>query len=154
MPKDADIPFLKLIHDVFDEVFVKYGFIIQEEEKWTQPETAILARKGDIELAFRLWSSLLFWYFSLEISLLGKLGEEATSDLKYRSLGLESIAECLDTNYKINIKAAQTEEELRERMKSDKEELIKYCEDILMGDVSNWKKTVDCLKGKAESKRQ
>jgi len=149
MPKDPNIRFLNLVHQVFDPVCTKYGFIIQEEEKWIQPEKAVFARKGDIELEFRLGSSSLFWDFSLEIKLSGALGEKATSDPKYRGLGVAAIAGCLDPNYKKNLKAPQTEDELRRKMESDKDELLKYCEDILLGNVSNWQKVVDCLKAKS-----
>lgn len=96
MPKATDIQFLKLIHDVFDSVFTKYGFSIQEEEIWFQPETVVFARKDEIALGFRLGSSRLFWYFSLEMELSGNLGEKATSDSHYRGLGVTAIAQCLD----------------------------------------------------------
>lgn len=153
MPKDTNIQFLKLIHEVFDPILSKYGFIIQDEEKWIQPETAVFAKKDDIELAFRLGSSQLFWYFSLELKLSGLLGERATSDPKYRGFGVSAIAECLNPSYKKNMKASQTEKELQERMESDKAELLQYCEDVLLGDVSNWQKIVDCVKAKSETNK-
>jgi hypothetical protein len=149
MGKDPHIQFLKLIHEIFDPVFLKYGFAIQEEELWIQPEETVFARKGDIELQFRLGSSQLFWYFSTGIKLSGKLADEATSDPSYHGLEFTAIAECLDPSYRRNLKAAQTEAELREQMERDKMELLKYCDNILLDDVSNWQKVVDCLKRKS-----
>jgi hypothetical protein len=149
MSTETKTHFLNLVHQVFDPVFDKYGFTIEDEAKWLEPETAIFAQKGDIKLGFRLGVINHVYYFSLEIHLSGALGEKATSDPEARGLGVAAIARCLDPNYKINLKDSRSEDELREKMESDRGELVKYCEDILLGDVSNWQKVVDCLNDKS-----
>lgn len=140
MPKEQNIRFLHLVVEVFDAVIRDHGFEIYEES-----EGLVIARRGDIELVFRLESTRLFYYFSLEINLNGKLGEKATLDPAYRHLGVTAIAKCMDPNYKISLKAAQTENELKEMMEIQKEELLNFCKDILLGDVSMWLGIVDCL---------
>jgi hypothetical protein len=143
MPKDPNIHFLKPIIDVFDSVFRDYGFKIYEENL-----DLVIAKKGDIELLFRLEATKMFYYFSLEIKLLGGLGEQATSDPSYRHLGVTAIAKCINPNYKISLKAAQTETELKEMMEIQKEELLDYCKGILLGDVSIWQRVVYSLNAK------
>jgi len=87
-------------------------------------------------------------YFSLEIRLSGKLGKKATSDPSYRHLGVAAIAKCLDPSYVRPVRKATNywaEEDLREIAEGHKEELLKYCGAILLGDVSSWQEVVDCL---------
>jgi hypothetical protein len=133
--------FSRLINEVFSSVIDRHGFKLRSEKEYL-----LIARKGDIELLFRLEIGYQSHYFSLEIRLSGELGERATSDSRYRHLGVSAIAKCFEPNYQESDKGAETEEMLREMMELQKEELLKYCEDILAGDVSSWSKVVDCLK--------
>lgn len=136
--------FFSLIIDVFDTVIRKYGLEIHEESK-----NLVVATKGSIELIFRLEPTYLAYYFSLEIRLVGELGERATSNSLYRHLGVAAIARCLDPNYDRPVKEIQTEQNLREIAEGHREELLKYCENILLGDVSSWQTVVNCLEKKS-----
>lgn len=136
----SELQFFSIINEVFGTVIQDYGFEIYEENK-----NLIIARKGDIDVIFRLESVNLSYYFSLEIRLSGKLGKNATSDPSYRHLGVAAIARCLDPNYTRPVKKANTEDDLREIAEGHKEELLKYCKSILLGDVSSWQKIVECL---------
>ena len=149
MPKEQDIPFLTIIQETFGSVFEDYGFELQGEAVWTgMGEYIITARKDDIELNFYLGISPLFYYCSVGIKLSGELGERATTDPKFRDLGVIVIAECLDPEYKLSRKSPQTSEEVKQDFENRKEDLLKYCKDILSGDVSIWSTVVKCLKEK------
>lgn len=136
----AEHQFFLVINEIFGSIIQDYGFEIYEENK-----NLVIARKGDIDLIFRLETVYLSHYFSLEIKLSGKLGKNATSDPSYRHLGVAAIAKCLDPNYTRPVKKANTEDDLREIAEGHKEELLKYCKSILLGDVSSWQKIVECL---------
>jgi hypothetical protein len=101
-------------------------------------EYIVTAKKGDIELNFYLGLSQLLYYCSVGIKLSGELGERATPDPKARNIGVSAIAECLDPEYKLSKKASQTSEEVSQTFENRKEDLLKYCKDILSGDVSIW----------------
>ncbi len=149
MPKEKVILFLPIIKETFGSVFEEYGFELQDKAVWTgMGEYIITARKTDIELNFYLGVSQLFYYCSVGIRLSGKLGRRATTDQKLRELGVSVIAECLDPEYKRSRKSPQTSEEVRHQFESRKEDLLKYCKDILLGDVSIWPRVVRCLKKK------
>ena len=146
MPKEKDIPFYSIIKETFGSVFEEYGFELQSEAIWTgMGEYIITAKKGDIELNFYLGLSPLFYLCSVGIRLSGELGERATTDPKARNLGVSTIAECLDPEYKSSRKSPQTSEEVRQTFENRKEDLLKYCKDILSGDVSVWSTVVNCL---------
>jgi len=149
MPKDPNVSFSKLVDDVFNSVIHDYHLNCREENT-----RLLIASKEELELVFRLEAIPLFYYFSLELKLSGNLAEQATSDTYYRGrgLGVSAIAQCLDINYKPSIKGAQTESELRELLETGRDELLKYCKDILLGDVSSWQVVVECLKKKREKK--
>lgn len=149
MPKEKDIPFLKIIEETFGSVFEDYGFELQDEAVWTgMGEYTITARKADIELNFYLGVSQLSYYCSAGIRLSGELGKRATTDSKYRNMGVSTIAKCLDPEYKPLRKSPQTSEEVRQKFENRKEDLLKYCKDILSGDVSTWQAVVNCLREK------
>jgi hypothetical protein len=135
--------FFLMIKEIFDPVIQNYGFELNEEN-----ENLVIATKGDIQIIFRLESAYLTYYFSLEIKLSGELGRKATPDSSYRHLGVAAIAQCLDQNYSRPIKKARNEDDLKEIAGRHKEELIRYCERILLGDVASWQYVVDCLKKK------
>ena len=147
MPREKDIPFLTIIQETFGSVFEDYGFELQGEAIWTgMGEYIITAKKGDIALNFYLGMSQLFYYCSVGIELSGDVGERATIDPEFRDIGISVIAECLDPEYKISRKNPQTSEEVKQDFKNRKEDLLKYCKDILSGDVSIWPTVVKCLK--------
>ncbi len=140
MPKDKNIRCFKLISDVFGSFLLEYKFEIYEESR-----KMIIARKGDIELLFRLEETYLFYDVSVEIRLSGKTGESATSNPSCRHLGIDAIAKCVNPDHKMFLKKAQTENELREILDVNKEVLLKYCKDILSGDISMWQNIANCL---------
>ena len=147
MPKEKDIPFLSIIKETFGSVFEEYGFELQEEAVWTgMGEYIITAKNGDVALNFYLGLSQLFYLCSVGIKLSGELGERATPDSKYRNMGVSTIAECLDPEYKLSRKNPQTSEEVKQEFEDRKEDLLKYCKDILSGDVSVWPAIISRLK--------
>ena len=147
MPKEKDIPFLSIIKETFGSVFEAYGFDFHGEAIWTgKGEYILTAKKSDIELNFYLGTSRLFYYCSVGIQMSGALGEKATTDPKFRNIGVSVIAECLDPEYKLSRKSPQTSEEVKRDFENRKEDLLKYCKDILSGDVSIWPTVVNRLK--------
>ena len=54
---------------------------------------------------------------------------------KYRNLGVSAIAKCLDPDYKLSRKSPQTSEEVKQNFENRKDDLLKYCKDILSGIV-------------------
>ena len=149
MPKEKDIPYLEIIKETFGPVFEDFGFELQKEVVWTgMGEYIITARKTDIEMNFYLGVSQLFYYCSVGIRLSGKLGKRATGDPKFRNLGVSTIAKYLDPGNNPSRKNPQTSEEVKKQFESRKEELLKYCNGILLGDVSVWSTVVKCLKNK------
>lgn len=131
--------FFLTIQEIYESVFRDYGFEIHEEK-----DNLVIATKPDCELIFRLERAL---YCSLGIKLSGQLAQKATSDpyYRYRELGVSAIAKCLDPYYKRPFKRTETEEDLKDVLEGHKEELLKYCKNILLGDVSSWQQVVDCL---------
>ena len=107
----------------------------------------------DIQLIFRLEVAYHIYLFSIEIKLLGKLGEHAAADSYYRQLSVTTIAHYSDPEYKISLKGSSTEEELKEMMETQKGELLKYCKTIIDGDISLWSKIADVLIKQAENSR-
>jgi hypothetical protein len=111
-------------------------------------EYIITAQKENIEINFYLGMSQLFYYCEIGLKLSGALGERATNDPKYRRLGVTAIAGCLDPDYKPSRKMPQTKEEVKQTFENCKEDLLKYCKDILSNDVSIWPLVVKFLKKK------
>jgi len=147
MPREKDIPFLAIIKETFGSVFEDYGFELQDEAVWTgMGEYIITSRKANIELYFYLGVSQLFYHCSVGIRLSEELGKRATTDSRYRSMGVSTIAKCLDPDYKLSRKSPQTSEEVKQQFENCKEDLLEYCKDILSGDVSIWPSIISCLK--------
>jgi hypothetical protein len=139
MPIDPNIDFLPIIKEVFSSVFGDYGFVLRDEVHWDGAgENTITASKGDIDINFYIANSPMFYYCSVGIKLSGKTGEKATPNVKYRSMGISTIAKGLDPSYKRTTKGAQTKGEVKELFETEKDDLLKYCEDILLGDVTSW----------------
>jgi hypothetical protein len=143
MPKEYIDDFPGLIDDVYGPILQEFDFQLVEENNYL-----VRAQKEGIELIFSLESTYLFHDLSLEIRLFDKLGEMATSVMEYRHLGVTTIAECLDPDFKDRIKKAQTKEEIKEILVKDKITLLKYCQEFLASDVSSWSKVVESLERK------
>ena len=149
MPREQDIPFLAIIKETFGSVFEEYDFQLKDEVIWTgMGEYILIAKKEDIELNFYFGVSQLFYYCSVGIRLSGNFGKRATTDPKFRNMGVSVIAKCLDPGYKPSGKSPQTSEEVKQAFENRKEDLLKYCKNILSGDVSIWATVVKCLKEK------
>lgn len=132
--------FIDLVHEVYGSTMQELGFEFYEED----PQL-LYAGKGDIQLIFRLETGFKFRLFSLEIMLLGELGERATSRVDHRSLDVTTIAEFSDPEYEFVSRIPATEFEFIEEMKIQKAELLYYCKDILAGDVTRWSGIVDSV---------
>ena len=143
-----DKKFSRLVHEIFGSTIQKLGFELHEEN-----EKLLFARKGDIQLIFRLEVAYHTYLFSLEIKLLGELGEQATSDSYYRQLSVTTIASYSDPEYKISLKGSSTEDDLKAMMKIQKGEMLKYCKSIIEGDISLWSKIADVLIKQAENSK-
>ena len=147
MPKEQNIPFYLIIKETFASVFEDYDYELQGEAVWTgMGEYIITAKKGDISLNFYLGVSQLFYYCSVGIRLSEELVEKAAVDSKYRNLGVSVIAKSLDPEYKSSEKKPQTSEEVKQEFENRREDLLRYCKDILSGDVSVWSTVVAQLK--------
>jgi hypothetical protein len=131
-----------LVDEIFNPAIKEYGYVFNEEEK-----NLIVAKKGDCKVIVRLEHGL---YCSLEIHLSGELGERATEDPYYRDLGVAAIAICLDPSSRRFFKKTKTVDDLREVLEIQKNELLKYCSEILAGDVSIWSQVVNCIKEKSK----
>lgn len=140
--------YYKLINEVFISIIGGPEFEIRQES-----ESLFIAKKGDLELLFRLEVGYQSHHFSLEIRLSGELGERATSDSHYRHLGVTAITKCYDQNYEAAPEGADTDKKLKELMEIQKRELLKYCADILAGDVSSWSGLVECLRKKRDQSK-
>jgi hypothetical protein len=139
MPKETNIDFVSIIREVFDPVFQRFGLALQSEMTWNgQGENLLTASKDGLDVIFYLANSPLFYYGTVAIRVGGELAKKATPHSKYHSLDISTIAEELDPQFKPSLKGAQTNEEVRELFEVQKENLLKYCSDILSGDVSSW----------------
>ena len=147
MPKDPDISFSRIVYEVFDPIIKEYDLANHQKS-----DQLIVFSKDNIQLLCRLEAIPLFYYFSLEIRLLGELAHQVASeaDSKYHHLGVSTIAGCLDPAYKSPLRGAQTEDELRELVTTARDELQKYCRDILLYDVSSWHKVIRRLEENKE----
>ena len=155
MPKDPNIDFLPIVKEVFSSVLSDFGFTLRNEASWDgRGENTITASKDDIDINFYIGTSQLFYYCSAGIKLLGETGEKATPHVKSRSLGISAIAKGIDPNYKSNNRAAQTAEEVKKAFEAERDDMIKYCKDILLGDVSSWTSVANQLAEEWEKKQK
>ena len=147
MPKETNIDFVSIIRDIFDPVFQTYGLKLQNETTWNgQGENLLTASKEGLELIFYLANSPLFYYGTVAIHVVGELAKRATPHSKYHSLDISTIAEELDAQFRPSLKGAQTHTEVSELFEVQKENLLKYCSDILSGDVSSWTRVAEQLR--------
>ena len=154
MPRDPNVDFLAIIKDVFSPDLSDYGFTLQDEVTWNGAgEYTIIATKSDIDLNFHIGISPMFYYCSMGIKLSGEAGEKATPHAKYRSMDISTLAEGLDPNYKRISKGAQTKEEVKESFEAEKDDLLTYCKDILLGDVSSWTPIANQMAKEWEAKK-
>jgi hypothetical protein len=137
--------FSGLAHEVFDATMQELGYEFLENKLQQENSQVLYARKGDIQLIFRLEATYQIYLFSLEMTLIGELSEKATSDARYRTVGVSTIARYSDAQYKISTKNPSTEDEIREEMETQKKELLSYCRDILNEDLTMWTKVADIL---------
>lgn len=135
-----DGQFIALVHEVFGSTIEDLGFEFHEENI-----KLLRARRGDIQIVFRLESGYRYRLFSLEIELLGELGERTASQPYYRLAGVSGIAKYFNPEHTISSEIPVTEEDLRKEMEIQKSELLTYCKDILNGDVVQWQRMVDLM---------
>lgn len=138
MLKDSGLKLLLAVQEIFAPVFEECGFELQPGEGKIEYQTSVVAKKGDIELAFYLEVTYKFYLCSIGIRLTGELGEKVSSDARYREIGASVIAEQLNPGYKSPTKHIRTKDDLYRTLETDKAELLKYCKDILMGDITSW----------------
>jgi hypothetical protein len=136
--KEPDLELLPAVQEIFAPVFEEYGFELLPEEKQISYQTSVVAKKGDIELIFYLESTYRFYLCSIEIGLTGELGEKVSSDPRYRSIGASVIAERLNPGYESPVKHILTKGQLYRTLEADKAELLTYCKEILLGDITPW----------------
>lgn len=125
------------VPEIFDFVKDEYGFEFEVIDEYR-----MIARKEDMNLYFIFDREMLF---SVEIEVTGALGEKAIKNPNYRRLGISTMAECMQDGYKLKVRFIQNKNVLISEMKEEARVLKKYFEDILSGDVSDWKRIVDCL---------
>lgn len=143
MAKDPNLRFVESIKKVFDPVFSEYDLELQEEVVWNGAgEDTVRASKKDITLVYYLGHMPQFYLCSMGISLSGQLAEKATSIRHYHNMGVTGIAHYLDQDFHFTGINVYTNEDLIHALEQEKEALLKYCKDILAGDVSSWQKVV------------
>jgi hypothetical protein len=143
MFKNPDIQFLESIKKVFEPIFNEYGFELQEEVVWNGAgEDEIRATKKDIALVYYFGHTPRFYLCNVGIRLSGELAERATSIRHYHNMGVTGIAHYLDKDYNFTGIDVYTNEDLIQALEQEKEMLLKYCKDILSGDVSVWSEVV------------
>jgi len=145
MPKDPDLKLIPAVEEIFGPVFKEYGFELQSRESQLEYENKVVAKKGGIELVFRLGGTQMFYLCSIGIRLSGELGEKVSSDPRYREIGASVIAKRLNPGYESPTKHIQTKEDLHRTLEADKAELLKYCKDILMGDITPWQEALKAI---------
>ena len=146
MPREKNIPFGEIIEDIYDPIFKNYGFVIQGESEWScNGEYKITAEKDDLKLNFYLGMSRLFYHCDVAIELSKELKKKVNSDIGKGGISVITIATYLDPEYTYSKKASQTKEEVIAKFKTRKETLLKYCQGILSGEISDWLKVVNCL---------
>jgi hypothetical protein len=138
MPREK-IDFAAIVKDVFDPVFKEYGFEPKNEAVWDgRGEDVFTASKQDMELNFYLSTLPGAYSCSVGLRLLGELAKKATPYSNYRDMDVTVLAERLNPGFKRTDKDAQTNEEVKALLEEKREVLLKYCSDILKGDVSSW----------------
>ena len=143
MFKNPDIQFVESIKKVFEPVFKEYGFELQEEAQWNGAgEDTVRASKKDITLVYYFGHTPQFYLCSMGISLSGELAERATSIRHYHNMGVTGIAHYLDKDFHFTGINVYTDEDLVNALEQEKEVLLKYCKEILSGNVSIWQEVV------------
>lgn len=130
--------FQENIPEIFNFVKSDYGFEFEVID-----DHMMIARKEDMNLYFIFDRGVLF---SVEIEVIGALGEKATKNPDYRRLGASTMAECMKEGYQLKVRFIQDKYVLISEMKEEAQVLRKYFGDILSGDVSDWARIVDCIR--------
>jgi hypothetical protein len=143
MYQNPDVQFLESVRKVFDPVFKEYGFELHEEVVWNGAgEDTVRASKGDISLVYFFGHTRRFYLCSLSIFLSGQLAERTTPIRHYHHMAVTSIAHYLDKDFQFSGIDIYTNEDLIRALEQEKEVLLKYCKDILSGDLSIWSEVV------------
>ena len=143
MFKNSEIQFLESIKKVFEPVFHEYGFELQDEVVWNGAgEDQVRARKDDITLVYFLGHTRQFYLCSLSIFLSGQLAEKTTPFRHYHHMAVTSIAHYLDKDFQFTGIQVYTNEDLIRALEQEKEVLLKYCREILSGDLSIWPEVI------------
>jgi hypothetical protein len=138
MPRE-NIDFAAIVKEVFEPVFKEYGFKPKNEAVWDgRGEDVFTAAKQNMELNFYLSWFMGAYSCSVGLRLLGELAEKATPYSDWRDMDVTVLAERLNPSFKRTSKDAQTHEEVKALLEEKREVLLKYCSDILKGDVSSW----------------
>jgi hypothetical protein len=144
MFKNPDIQFVESIKKVFEPVFKEYGFELQEEVVWNGAgEDEVRARKNDITLVYFLGHTRRSYLCSLSIFLSGQLAERTTPIRHYHHMAVTAIAHYLDKDFQFSGIDVYTNEDLIRALEQEKEVLLKYCKEILSGDLSIWPEIVE-----------
>jgi hypothetical protein len=134
MPKEQNIDFLSIIKEVFDPVFKEFGLLINNELAWDgRGESSVMVSNKDVDLIFYVGISPLFYYCSVSIRPTKEKGDP-------QGLDVAAIAKAKEPTYKRRPMGAQTREEAKKMFEIEKEDLLKYCRDFLVGDLSSWSK--------------
>ena len=143
MFNNPDIQFLESIKKVFGQVFHEYGFELQQDVVWNGAgEDEVKARKNDITLVYFLGHTRQFYLCSSSIFLSGQLAEKTTPIRHYHHMAVTSIAHYLDKDFQFAGIHVYTNEDLVRALEQEKAVLLKYCKDILAGDLSIWPEVV------------
>jgi len=146
MIENPDVQFLHSIREVFGSVFNDYEFELQNEAVWDgHGEYTVTASKGEIELKFYLGLARPIYLCDLWVKLSGTLAYKATPDKHRHNICVASIASYLDSDYKRPRQEIKNEKDLASELEREKEDLLKYCKDILLGDVAVWSDVVNYL---------
>jgi len=139
MFKNPEIQFVESIKKVFEPVFKEYSFELREEVVWNGAgEDTVRANKKDIALVYYLGHTPKSYLCSVGISLSGELAKQVTSIRHYHNMGVTGIAYYLDKDFNFTGIDVYNNEDLINALEQEKKLLLKYCKDILSGDVSIW----------------
>jgi hypothetical protein len=143
MFKNPDIRFLESVKKVFEPVFQEYGFELGENVVWNGAgEDEVRAGKNDITLVYFLGHTSRFYLCSSSIFLSGQLAENITPFRYYRHMAVTQIAHYLDKDFHFTGIDVYGNEDLVRALEQEKEILLKYCRDILSGDLSIWPEVI------------
>ena len=143
MPIKPHIYFVESIKQVFDPIFKEYNFELHEEVVWNGAgEYEVRAKKHGITLVYFLGVAPGYYLCSSSIFISGQLAESTTPIRHYHHMAVTAIAHYLDKDFHFTGIDVYTNEDLVRALDQEKEILLKYCKDILSGDLSIWQEVV------------